>query len=174
MAGTLRDEGGRYVRGHGVTQAQREAFLAALATASNVTKAAEAADVHPSTFYRLREQDATFEAQWRTALDRGYEEIEADLISAVRGGESGEFDPQLAIQVLGQRNAREARGGPTRRGMKVKQVPINEVQATIMRRVAAIRKRLDKAQLGEAQLGEAEPGKTQLGKTGPDKTRIGR
>ena len=63
-------------------------FLEALAETSNVTAAAEAAELQLSSIYRLRRADAGFARRWYAALAEGYDNLEMELLGRLRAGDS--------------------------------------------------------------------------------------
>lgn len=54
----------------------RHIFLDALAAHGIVTLAAQEAGIDRRTAYFLRDQDSTFDAEWKAALDRGVDMLE--------------------------------------------------------------------------------------------------
>ena len=147
----------RSERANGWTKAKRAVFLDHLAATCNVVISANAAGIAPPNAYALKRRDAEFAALWAAALEAGYEHIETQLLARAIGsnphglGESpagddpaaasagGVFDPALAIRVLAQREGR--RPGHTR-GPVGKRVPIEQVRAILMTRLAALNARL--------------------------------
>lgn len=63
----------------------REPFLKALARTSNVSTAAEEADVPVSTTYALKRTNPDFAVRWRAALFEGYEQLELEVLAYLRG-----------------------------------------------------------------------------------------
>ena len=63
------------------------AFLAHLASTSNVSAAARKADVSLSTVYEARRINGEFNRRWQQALLEGYEHLEMELLSRLRTGE---------------------------------------------------------------------------------------
>ncbi|MEO6092175.1 MAG: hypothetical protein ABIT04_05860 [Novosphingobium sp.] len=64
-----------------------KAFLAQLATSSNVTAAAEVAGITTGTAYDAKRAKPEFNRQWRQALCEGYEHLEMELLHRFRTGE---------------------------------------------------------------------------------------
>jgi hypothetical protein len=92
-------------RRHGAPKNWRQTFLAALADTSNVTAAAERADISPSWVYKTRREDAEFARLWLRALCEGYDNLEMDLLHRLRCGEGKEtdgrkFDNATAFRLL--------------------------------------------------------------------------
>ena len=65
-----------------------KAFLAHLATTSNVTASAEAAGIATGTAYDAKRAKPEFNRQWRQALCEGYEHLEMELLHRFRIGEA--------------------------------------------------------------------------------------
>lgn len=140
----------RRVRSDGWTKRRREAFLDMLAATCNVTRAAEAAGISTKSARRLRRREASFAASWDLALEEGYLQIEADLLARALGGgtviepdvdraQIAPPDPELGLRLLSQRRAGAAKPGNGRRIYK--QVPIEEVEAILTRRLDALAKK---------------------------------
>ncbi|MEY4160731.1 MAG: hypothetical protein RLZZ136_1352 [Pseudomonadota bacterium] len=92
-------------RRHGAPKNWRQTFLAALADTSNVTAAADRANISPSWVYKTRREDAEFARQWLNALCEGYDNLEMDLLHRLRSGEGKEadgrkFDNATAFRLL--------------------------------------------------------------------------
>lgn len=65
-------------------------FLARLGETSNVSAAAEQANISPSHVYKTRREDPDFARQWYDALAEGYDNLEMELLQHLRsGGEEG-------------------------------------------------------------------------------------
>jgi hypothetical protein len=62
-------------------------FLEELAATSNVSAAARAAGIHPSTAYEARRKRADFNRRWQEALCEGYDHLEMELLHRMRTGE---------------------------------------------------------------------------------------
>lgn len=68
------------------TPLRMEKFFDALAESCNVRKACEAAGMHVSSAYKLKQRDASFMARWGEALHAGYDQVEMGLINrAIEG-----------------------------------------------------------------------------------------
>lgn len=87
----------------------RKPFLAALADTSNIAAAARHAGINVSTVYKARRTEATFARLWQAALSEGYDNLEMELLSRLRSGESIEegakapsrkFDNAAAFRLL--------------------------------------------------------------------------
>lgn len=79
----------------------RTYFLQALAATSNVTKSAEAAGVDASRAYKARRESPGFAADWRAALQEGYEHLEMEVLAYLRGTDaSRKLDVANAIRLL--------------------------------------------------------------------------
>jgi hypothetical protein len=81
-------------RRFGAPRNWRQPFLANLADTSNVSAAAEAAQISLSWVYKTRREDAQFARQWFAALCEGYDNLEMDLLHRLRSGEAKEADPR--------------------------------------------------------------------------------
>lgn len=99
----------------GWTKAKREHFLIELAVTCNVGIAAERAGMNNTTVYRLRKRDADFAAQWREALQAGYDRLEAALLrraltvidGSLPGAADGADAEALPATVIGAAGTRE-------------------------------------------------------------------
>jgi hypothetical protein len=87
----------------------RKPFLAALADTSNIAAAARHAGITVSTVYKARRTEPFFARQWQAALCEGYDNLEMELLSRLRSGESIEegakapsrkFDNAAAFRLL--------------------------------------------------------------------------
>ena len=144
----------RFTRRTGWTMAKRKAFLDHLAATSNVSHAAAAVGMSVTNAYMLRRRDAAFAEAWRDALEQGYAHIEAQLLAraigqdadATRGGDPAAtpFDPEIAFRILAHRKGGAGSGAP-RGPASVKRVTIDEVEASLRRKLDALDKRLGKA-----------------------------
>jgi hypothetical protein len=122
-------------------------FLDALAMTCNVSTALEAAGFTPSPVYRRRRNDPAFAERWRLALEIGYDRLEARLIEAAERtmssgiGDAGSAFPDMsvsqAIQVL-ETYRRTVRQGRPRTSWRRCEKPIEEVRASLARKLDAI------------------------------------
>jgi hypothetical protein len=85
--------------------------MAALAETSNVSKAAEFANITVSYVYKLRRSDGEFARKWRLALFEGYEHLEMLVLCHLRGETEPDlkFDIANALRVLTAHRAEAAR-----------------------------------------------------------------
>lgn len=74
-------------RGFGAPRNWRARFLTILAETSNVSAAAQAAEVSLSCAYRTRRDDRDFAEGWLVALCEGYDRLELELLARLRQGE---------------------------------------------------------------------------------------
>lgn len=141
----------RKARADGWTVARRNAFLDHLAMTCNVQDSALAVGMASEGAHRLRRRDAAFAEAWRAALEEGYEHIEGQLLARAigqqadperRGDPSARpVDTETGFRLLAQRNrlgGSPRRGGPAR----VKRVPIEQLTASLKRKLDALAKRL--------------------------------
>lgn len=140
----------------------KAAFLDVLAATGSVPRAAEAVGRTDHAAQALRRRDEAFAAEWRRALDTASDTLQAAVIEHALGdrrsygvvheagsgpapvpcptcGAGGErpFDPDLALRVLANRATRAAAPKfvpPS----NYRQVPIAEVEASLMKKIAAI------------------------------------
>ena len=83
-----------------------ELFLTRLAETSNVSAAADEAELTTATVYAKRRTDPDFARRWYAALAEGYDNLEMELLAHLRsGGEAGEspkarFDTAAALRSL--------------------------------------------------------------------------
>ena len=85
----------------------RNRFIAALGETSNISAAADAAQISLSWVYKTRREDAEFARRWFEALCEGYDNLEMQLLEHLRHGETGEakdakrkFDTAGALRCL--------------------------------------------------------------------------
>jgi hypothetical protein len=84
-------------RGRASTQAQREAFLAALANGLTVTHAAASVGIHRANIYELRWRDSAFAEAWDSALAQGLRKLRAEAVRrAVRNPAAPDGRPAAA------------------------------------------------------------------------------
>jgi hypothetical protein len=67
-------------------------FLNELAESSNVTAAAEAANVSQSLVYKERRNNPDFAREWYAALAEGYDNLEMELLGILRSGKLEQVD----------------------------------------------------------------------------------
>lgn len=153
----------RRQRGDALTMAKRQTFLDVVAATANVTRAAAAAGVLPQTFYRLRQRDAGFAAAWDQSMDDGYAALEAMLLERALGAveqapgdasraDPGEFDPKLAMLLLQRRDLRSKAPSNYGRRSRCKHVPMAEVERSLLRKLKALRRRLEQAGVATPEL----------------------
>ena len=92
-------------RRFGAPKNWRQTFLAKLADTSNVSAAAESAQISLSWAYKTRREDTQFARQWFAALCEGYDNLEMDVLHRLRNGESKDdqqrkFDNATAFRLL--------------------------------------------------------------------------
>ena len=68
-------------------------FLARLSETSNVSAAADEAQVSPEQAYRTRREDPGFAAGWRAALAEGYDHLELEVLASLRAGTGAREHP---------------------------------------------------------------------------------
>lgn len=141
------------------TVQRRQRFLDALALTCNVKRAAAFAGVVESTVYKHRARDPQFVAQWREALEAGYDRLEMLVLEhggaglalepadperadAEIGAALPPFDFDRAMQLL--RHHRGARQGQSTSGRQRRSATREETNAALAKAIAAARKRLGK------------------------------
>jgi hypothetical protein len=82
-----------------------ELFLTRLAETSNVSAAADEAELTTATVYARRRTDPDFARRWYAALAEGYDNLEMELLAHLRSGETAEtarrkFDVATALRCL--------------------------------------------------------------------------
>lgn len=93
------------VRRYGAPKNWREKFLACLAETSNVTAAAECAEISLSWVYKTKREDPGFAQAWLVSLCEGYDNLELELLFRLRHGEArdtpgNKFDNATALRLL--------------------------------------------------------------------------
>jgi len=85
----------------------RDRFIAALGETSNISAAADAAQISLSWVYKTRREDAEFARRWFEALCEGYDNLEMQLLEHLRNGEAAgskdakrKFDTAGALRCL--------------------------------------------------------------------------
>lgn len=131
------------------TKEERRRFLDELAVSCNATRAAAAAGVSKSQFYRLRQRDAGFATAWAATLEGGYRRLEEELLSAATAELQPAGDPEgataspptgkLAMDLLRMRDARSKAGRDWR---ALPPVPMAEVEAELERAIERLARRL--------------------------------
>ena len=139
------------------TARRQAAFLEHLAETANVQASLRACGAAGVDVYRHRARWPAFARAWDEAIEQGYARIEAMLIeratnvvpaesSAVTGGAAAcapaEFDPVLALNILKAHWARVERAGKGARrgGFAPREPSIEEVRASILSKLDAIRR----------------------------------
>lgn len=125
-----------------------DAFFDHLAANGNVSAAADAVGFGTPTVYRQRQRRPEFAARWQAAIEQGYVRLEIALLEAANDTLAGkEFDaerpiPKMTIEqamnvLRAHQNliANNGRAGP---GNRAKPRPLEEVRASILRKVEAI------------------------------------
>jgi len=92
-------------RRFGAPKNWRETFLACLAETSNVTAAAQCADISLSWVYKTKREDRRFAEAWLVALCEGYDHLEMELLFRLRTGEArdvpaNKYDNATALRLL--------------------------------------------------------------------------
>jgi len=138
------------------TPERRAVFLDYLSATCNVRAAAATVGVWPGTCYALRRRDAAFAEQWSAALQAGYEHLEAKLLARALGDDDyvptdpedvvPHFDADAALKLLAQRNRTAGRGVEgAKHGARYVRVPIEEVEAALLCKLALMAKQLETA-----------------------------
>ena len=124
-------------------------FLEVLGSTCNVRAAASAVGMHSGSAYDHRGRWPAFAERWRVALEQGYLQLECGLIEAAGNFLSGEDVPDpspLTGMTVGEAMHLLYMHRPTVRGIgkpplaRARQPDIEEVRATIMRRLEAIKR----------------------------------
>ena len=144
------------VRSNEIGARKRRAFLDHLAATSNVVASARVAGAGARSFYKLRDRDPEFAADWDHALDQAGPRLEGKLILWAEtrgktgpraGGGDAEaddldgFDPALALQILSLHRKRRGERSE-RRGPKPRVATPEEVDAAVLKVLRKIRNRL--------------------------------
>lgn len=122
-------------------------FLECLAATSNVGLACEQSGVGPTSAYRQRRKRADFAIKWQEALEQGYARLEAALLRAAADTMEGviydadviipPISPETALSLLKVHRASVTGVGKVS-GWKMRVLPIDEVKASILKRIEAI------------------------------------
>jgi len=81
-------------RKYGAPKNWRDIFIAKLGETSNVSAAAEAADISVSHVYKMRRCDPAFARRWFDALAEGYDNLEMELLHRLRSGQTEYVDAE--------------------------------------------------------------------------------
>lgn len=143
------------------TATKRQAFLDALGLSCNVARSALWAGVSESLVHRLRRKDPAFAAQWQTALEMGYDRLEALALehsgagvaiepdaarAAAAGADAVPFDFDKALKLLTfHRAARHGQRQPARGGAPLRNATREETTAALMTALAAAKRRIERA-----------------------------
>ena len=92
MTDTLPGDAPKRRRIYGAPKNWRDIFIAKLGETSNVSEAAEAADISVSWVYKTRRADPAFARRWSEALCEGYDNLEMELLHRLRTGQTEEVD----------------------------------------------------------------------------------
>lgn len=92
----------------------REAFLEKLAETSNISAAAEWANVSTTQVYASRRHEPEFARKWLAALCEGYDNLEMDVLRRLREGDTkdadgNKFDFAAAMRLLAAHRESTAR-----------------------------------------------------------------
>jgi hypothetical protein len=144
------------VRSNEIGARKRRLFLDHLAATSNVVASARVAGASARSFYKLRERDPEFAADWDAALDHAEPRLDGKLIvwaetrgktaPRAHGGEAEAddldgFDPELALRILSLHRRR--RGDRSeRRGPKPRVATREEVDAAVLKVLNKVATRL--------------------------------
>jgi len=120
----------------------RSEFFAALAESSNVSRACGLAGVSPGTVYDLRRRDTSFAGRWMDALCEGYDNLELEMLYFLRNGESTEAGAKRFNFPVALRMLLAHRENVVREKARRKHVTVEEVRASIDRKVAEMRERV--------------------------------
>jgi hypothetical protein len=139
----------RATKGHRWSDEAETLFLDQLAATCNVTLAGEACGFTHAALYRRRRNDAAFAQRWDAALAQGYTHLESLLLRRACDAMEGVApDPAAAVRIpevtvrdaltiLGH-HRRRIEGGPRSRRELMRERPIEEVRASILRKIEAI------------------------------------
>ena len=145
----------RRIRHDGWTAKRRAVFLDHLAATCNAEASAKVAGPHVSTVYSLRRRDADFAAQWRAALETGFDRLQAMLIERAIGpmkiaiGETpvpdpAQMDTALAMQLIEHhRRTINGTGAKMRRGGPVQtRASEEDTNAAILKKLKVLHQRM--------------------------------
>ena len=144
-------------RRFGAPKNWREKFLACLAETSNVTAAAECADISLSWVYKTKRNDRDFGQAWLIALCEGYDHLEMELLCRLRHGEARElpavkYDNATALRLLlAHRDTR------AKYQAQQENVSAEEVRASIDAKLARLREQVQAQEAAETHAGKHGP-----------------
>ena len=155
----------RQVRKDGWTAGRRRTFLDHLSATCNVRASAAAAGMGEHSAYALRRRDPEFAGEWQAAIEAGYDNLRAALISRAMGeptppvesdGEesiegphgpplplASSLDPQLAIELMRLHQA-TLQGRTKRPGGRLRSPSKKELAAELMKLIAAVKRRRER------------------------------
>ena len=145
-------------RRFGAPKNWRTTFLACLAETSNVTAAAECADISLSWVYKTKREDRDFAEAWLVALCEGYDNLEMELLCRLRHGEARDvpavkYDNATALRLLlAHRDAR------ARYQAQRDNVSAEEVRASIDAKLARLREQVQIRETADAEAMKASGG----------------
>ena len=130
------------------TPAKIATFFDHLSIGGNITQAAAAIGVSPSSVHQLRARDAAFADAWEDAIEAGYASIEMRLIGHVLaglgagdpiapGGDAVTLDVDQAFRLLRERDTRRT-GARSRGAAAPRRATAAETDAAILARMAKI------------------------------------
>ncbi len=120
-------------------RAVRRRFLEVLGMTANVSRAARETGMGTACFYRLRMTDEAFRAAWEVALDEGCRQIELMLLAAALGEPLAEgVDRKQVLEMLARREARGRAAPVTMRG---RQVSLEAVERSLLRKLDTLDRR---------------------------------
>lgn len=82
------------------TPAQKDLFLAELATSCNVRLSAGTAQMSMAGLYRLRRSSIAFRREWAAALAEGYERLELVMLERAIGGDERRIEREGIVTVV--------------------------------------------------------------------------
>ncbi|MES2493477.1 MAG: hypothetical protein V4579_09390 [Pseudomonadota bacterium] len=138
-------------RRFGAPKNWRETFLACLAETSNVTAAAQCADISLSWVYKTKREDRDFAAAWLIALCEGYDNLELELLCRLRHGEARDvpavkYDNATALRLLlAHRDAK------ARYQAQQENVSAEEVRASIDAKLVRLREQVQAHEAADAE-----------------------
>lgn len=120
----------------------RDRFIAHLEQSSSVALSAQRAGVSTARAYRARRNEPAFATAWTLALERGFEDLEMELLRRLREGdllarEGTKYDFAAAIRLIALHRDYAAHPHAGRR-----EVTAAEIRASIDRKIADIRRRI--------------------------------